>query len=349
MTRDGGKNWKDITPAALTPWSKVTQLEASHYDDQSAYASVSRFRVDDRHPYIYRTHDGGKTWQLITVGLADDAPIDTVREDPVRKGLLFAGSETSVWMSFDDGDHWQSLQLNLPHTSMRDLWIHDDDLIVATHGRAFWILDHITPLRQISEQTAGSSACLFKPAPAYRIRRDTNTDTPLPPDEPAGENPPDGAVVDYFVAKPASGEVTLEILDAKGKLVRRYSSSDQHEFTESELKALPIPPYWVRIPQTLPASAGLHRWVWDLHATPPDSLRHEFPISAIPFNTPRLPLGVRVLAGTYTAKLTANGVSQTSSLTVKMDPRVKTTPAELVQQFEMETELASMLVVLQTR
>ena len=343
VTRDGGKNWKDITPAALTPWSKVTQLEASHFDDQSAYASVSRFRVDDRRPYIYRTHDGGKSWQLITTGLRDDAPIDTVREDPVRKGLLFAGSETSVWMSFDDGDHWQSLQLNLPHTSMRDLWIHGSDLIVATHGRSFWILDDITPLRQISEQTAGSSAFLFKPAPAYRVRRDTNTDTPLPPDEPAGENPPDGAVVDYFMAKPASGEVRLEILDAKGKLVRRYSSSDQHEFTESELKALPIPPYWVRIPQTLPASAGLHRWVWDLHATPPDSLRHEFPISAIPFNTPRLPLGVRVLPGTYTAKLTANGVSQTTSLTVKMDPRVKATPAELAQQFEMETELASML------
>ena len=152
ITADGGKNWKDITPPALTPWSKVTQLEASHFDDQSAYASVSRFRVDDLTPYIYRTHDGGKTWQLITAGLPNDAPIDTVREDPVRKGLLFAGSETSVWVSFDDGDHWQSLQLNLPHTSMRDLWIHGSDLIVATHGRSFWILDDITPLRQIDEK-----------------------------------------------------------------------------------------------------------------------------------------------------------------------------------------------------
>jgi hypothetical protein len=343
VTRDGGKNWKDITPAALTPWSKVTQLEASHFDDQSAYASVSRFRVDDRRPYIYRTHDGGKTWQLITAGLPDDAPIDTVREDPVRKGLLFAGSETSVWMSFDDGDHWQSLQLNLPHTSIRDLWIHESDLIVATHGRSFWILDDITPLRQIGEQTLRSSAFLFKPAPGYRVRRDTNSDTPLPPDEPAGENPPNGVIIDYFLAQPAAGPVTIEILDAKGNLVRRYSSTDQREFTESELKALPIPPYWVRIPQTLPASAGLHRWVWDLHATPPDSLRHGFPISAIPFNTPRLPNGVRVLPGTYTAKLTANGVSQTTSLTITMDPRVKASPADLAQQFEMETELASML------
>ena len=343
ITHDAGKNWANITPPALTPWSKVTQLQASHFDDESAFASVSRFRVDDRRPYIYRTHDGGKTWKRITEGLAQDAPIDTVREDPVRKGLLFAGSETSVWVSFDDGDHWQSLQLNLPHTSMRDLWVHDDDLIVATHGRSFWILDDITPLRQIYPETAQSSAVLFQPAPAYRLRRDTNTDTPLPPDEPAGENPPNGAIVDYFLAQPASGAVTLEILDGKGKLVRRYSSADPPQFTEADLKALPIPPYWVRIPQALPASAGIHRWVWDLHAAPPDSLRHEFPISAIPHNTPRLPLGPRVLPGPYTVKLTANGKSYTASLTVKMDPRVKTSPAGLQQQLEMETELASML------
>jgi len=261
----------------------------------------------------------------------------------VRKGLLFAGSETSVWMSFDDGAHWQSLQMNLPHTSMRDLSIHDSDLIVATHGRSFWILDDITPLRQIREQTAGSSAFLFKPAPAYRVRRDTNTDTPLPPDEPAGENPPDGAVVDYSLAQPTSGEVTLEILDTKGNLVRRYSSTDKPELTEDDLKALAIPPYWVRMPRILPASAGMHRWVWDLHYAPPESLRHEYPISAVPHDTPRLPLGPSVLPGMYTVKLTANGTTYTAPLTVKMDPRVKTAVAGLEQQFEMETQLASML------
>src|ERR1700722_231258 len=194
VTRNGGKNWKDITPPELTPWSKVTQLEASHFDDESAYASMSRLRVNDLKPYIYRTHDGGKTWRPIAAGLPDDAPIDTVREDPARKGLLFAGSETSVWVSFDDGDRWQSLQFNLPHTSMRDLWIHDDDLIVATHGRSFWILDGITPLRQIGRIATGTFQVggvavggdfyPFKPALAYRVKRDTYTDTPMPPDEP---------------------------------------------------------------------------------------------------------------------------------------------------------------------
>ena len=198
ITRDGGKNWTNITPKELTAWSKVTQISASHFDEQTAYASVSRFRINDTHPYIYRTHDGGKTWQLITAGLPDFGPVDTVREDPVRKGLLFAGTENAVWVSFDDGDHWQSLQLNLPHTSMRDLWIHENDLIVATHGRSFWILDDIAPLREASAAIA-NAAHLFTPAPAYRIQRDTYTDTPLPPDEPAAANPPDGAIIDYYL------------------------------------------------------------------------------------------------------------------------------------------------------
>jgi photosystem II stability/assembly factor-like uncharacterized protein len=344
VTRDGGKNWKDVTPAELTPWSKVTQISASHFDDDTAYASVSRFRIDDRRPYIYRTRDGGKTWRLITNGLPDDAPADTVREDPVRKGLLFAGTETAVWVSFDDGDRWQSLQLNLPHTSMRDLWIHENDLIVGTHGRSFWILDDITPLRQISESLAKSDACLFKPAPAYRVRSNTNTDTPLPPDEPAGENPPDGAIIDYWLAQPASGPVTLEILDAQDKLVRRYSSTDQPEVAEEELKkTLAIPLYWVRMPKILSAGVGMHRWVWDLHYPPPATTRHEYPISAIPHDTPRLPLGPRALPGQYTVRLTINGHSYTAPLTVHMDPRVKTPLAGLEQQFHVETRLAAIL------
>ncbi len=343
VTADGGRNWKDVTPPAVTPWSKVTQLEASHFDDKSAYASVSRFRVNDLTPYIYRTHDSGKTWQLITSGLPNDAPFDTVREDPVRKGLLFAGSETSVWVSFDDGDHWQSLQLNLPHTSMRDLWIHASDLIVATHGRSFWILDDITPLRQIGEKALASSAWLSRPAPAWRVKRDTNTDTPLPPDEPLAENPPDGAVIDYYLAQPASGPVTLEILDAVGKLVRRYASTDPPEITEADLKTLSIPALWLRPSHILPATAGLHRWVWDLHATPPDSLRHGYPIAAVPHDTPRLPQGPSVLPGAYTVKLTVDGQSYTAPLTVKMDPRVKASPADLQKQSVAANQLAATL------
>src|SRR5208282_4786663 len=175
--------------------------------------------------------DGGKSWKLITAGLPDFGPVDTVREDPVRKGLLFAGTENAVWVSFDDGDHWQSLQLNLPHTSMRDLWIHENDLIVATHGRSFWILDDIAPLREAS--AALNSVHLFKPAPAYRVQRDINTDTPLPPDEPTAENPPDGAPLDYFLPA-ATDKVTLEILDAQGHLVRRFSSADKPEISEED-------------------------------------------------------------------------------------------------------------------
>jgi photosystem II stability/assembly factor-like uncharacterized protein len=342
MTRDGGKNWSNITPPELTPWSKVTQIEASHYDDQSAYASVSRFRIDDLRPYIYRTHDGGKTWKLITNGLPD-GPADTVREDPVRKGLLFAGTENAVWVSFDDGDHWQSLQLNLPHTAMRDLWIHEDDLIVGTHGRSFWILDDITPLRQITEATANSQAVLFKPGLAYRIRRSTWPDTPIPPDEPMAENPLDGAVIDYFLSKPASGPVTIEVLDAQGKLVRRYSSTDQPAERRADLEKQLIPLYWIKMPKTLSTAAGMHRWVWDLQYPAPTATRHQYPISAVPHATPREPLGPHALPGDYAVRLTVNGQSFTAPLTVKMDPRVKTPQAGLQQMFNLETRLASLL------
>lgn len=342
ITHDGGKNWSNITPPQLTAWSKVTQIEASHYNDQSAYASVSRFRIDDLRPYIYRTHDGGKSWQLIVNGLPD-GPADTVREDPVRQGLLFAGTENAVWVSFDDGDHWQSLQLNLPHTSMRDLWIQDDDLIVGTHGRSFWILDNITPLRQIKEATATSEAVLFKPALAYRARRSMWPDTPIPPDEPMAENPPPGAVIDYFLSKPAMGPVVIEILDAQGKVVRRYSSEDQPEITQAELEKQLIPLYWVKMPKTLSTGAGMHRWVWDLHYPAPTAAKHQYPISAVPHATPREPLGPHALPGNYTVQLTVNGQNFTVPLTVKIDSRVKTLPAGLQQMFNLERRLASLL------
>ena len=339
ITRGGG-HWSNITPPALTPWSKVTQISASHFGEQTAYVSVSRFRVDDLHPFIFRTHDGGTTWKQITDGLPDNSPVDTVREDSVRKGLLFAGTETAVWASFDDGEHWQSLQLNLPHTSMRDLWIHDNDLIVATHGRSFWVLDDISPLREMAPSISRSAAHLFKPAPAIRIRRDTNTDTPLPADEPTGENPPDGAVIDYYLANVSSGPAVLEILDAQDKLVRRYSSDDKPEQTQAEVEKQLIPLDWLKPQRTLSADPGMHRWVWDLRYPPPISTLHEYPISAVPNGTPRYPLGPLVLPGTYSVRLTAGGVTRTAELTVKMDPRVKVTAAGLREQFGLASQLA---------
>ena len=343
ITREGGKSWVKITPPELTAWSKVTQIAASHFDNDTAYASVSRFRIDDLHPYIYCTRDGGKTWQKIVTGLPEAGPVDTIREDPVAKGLLFAGTENGVWVSFDAGDHWQSLQLNLPHTSMRDLWIHNDDLLLATHGRSFWVLDDITPLRQLAV-AANADVYLFKPAHAYRVRRDTNSDTPLPPDEPAGQNPPDGAVIDYALGAPSTGPVTLAILDGSGKMIRHFSSEDKPEFTlESLGKTLTVPTYWVRLPATLSTAPGMHRFVWDLHEAPPESSEYGYPISAVPQDTPREPQGPSVLSGTYTVRLTAGGKTLTAPLTVLMDPRVTTPVAGLRQQHEIETHLVSLI------
>ena len=340
-THDHGAHWKDITPAALTPWSKVTQIAASHFDDRTAYVSVSKLRIDDLHPYLYRTHDGGATWQPIAAGLPDGSPVNTVREDPVRKGLLFAGTETAVWSSLDDGDHWQPLQLNLPHTSMRDLWVNGNDLIVATHGRSFWILDDISPLRQLASVTP-DAVTLFQPGAAYRVRRSTYSDTPLPIDEPQGENPPDGAVIDYSLPASISGVVNLEILDGSGKLVRHYASTDAPYATPGELAKQLIPLYWLKMPKALPASAGMHRWVWDLHATPPTATRYEYPISAVPHRTPRTPQGPLALPGTYTVRLTAGGKVLTAPLVLRMDPRVKATPADLMALHTAESKLATL-------
>jgi photosystem II stability/assembly factor-like uncharacterized protein len=340
ITRDAGQNWRDITPPDLTPWSKVAQLDASHFDPNTVYAAVNRFRLDDSRPYIYRTHDGGQTWQKITNGLPDDASVNVVREDPVRQGLLFAGSERAVYVSFNDGDSWQSLQLNLPATSMRDLVVHNDDIVVGTHGRSFWILDNITPLRQLSDQVTGSSAFLFKPGLAYRVRRNVNTDTPLPPEEPAGKNPPDGAIFDYYLQAAAAGPVTLQILDGSGKVVRSFSSADKPEVSTDQLgKELNVPLYWIRPPQILSAAEGSHRFVWDLRIPPPGSVRHDYPISAIVHDTPRYPLGPAVMPGTYTVKLEAAGQTLTQPIEIKMDPRVSTPTDELKQQFELASRI----------
>ncbi len=344
LTTDAGKSWTNVTPPALTPWSKVSLLDASHFDAGTAYAAINRFRLDDLHPHIYRTRDSGKTWQETVAGLPDDAPVNAVREDPVRKGLLFAATETAVFVSFDDGDRWLPLRLNMPATSIRDIAIHGADLIAGTHGRGFWILDDITPLRQWNAATAATSAFLFAPAPAYRIRRNQNSDTPLPPEEPAGKNPPDGAIVDFWLKDAPAGPVTLEILDHAGKLVRKYSSANQAAPSIAELaQELPVPLYWVRPPNILPSTQGMHRFVWNLHYPAPASLTHEYPISAIYEDTPRYPLGPSALPGLYTVKLTVDGKTLTQPLTVKMDPRVKTPPDGLRQQFELASKICAMM------
>lgn len=314
LTNDDGKTWQNVTPPTVTPWSKVVMIEASHFDVNEAYAAFERHQLTDYEPHILRTRDAGKTWAEITSGLPAGVYVQTVKEDPERRGLLFAGTERTVFVSYDDGDHWKSLQLNLPAASMRDLAIRGDDLIVATHGRGFWVLDNITPLRQWTDEVANADAFLFRPAEAFNVPAGSDNGTPMPRDEPLAENAPVGAIIDYFLKSDATGTVVLEILDPAGEVIRRYSSDDKPP--PVNLETITIPAFWVRTPEVLSARAGMHRWIWDLRPTPP----------------PR-PAGgggggggfgrgvASALPGTYTVRLTAGGKSYSQPLSVNMDPR----------------------------
>ena len=302
LTTDGGKHWTDVTPPQIGPWWKISLMEASHFDKNTAYAAVNTIRLDDLRPHIYRTTDAGKTWQEIVRGIPPNENVNVVREDPERRGLLFAGTERAVYVSFDDGENWQSLRLNMPATSVRDLIVKDDDLAVATHGRGFWILDNITPLRQLQPDEMGT--LLFKPQTALRVRWNFNTDTPLPPDEPVGENPPEGAMIDYSLGKNVSGPVTLEIKDAKGNVVRRYASTDPVPPPDPKLK---IPRYWVRPPQALSSAPGRHRFFWDLHGEPLPDAVPEYPMTAVPHKTAPRPTAPWIVPGNYSVVLTAAG------------------------------------------
>jgi photosystem II stability/assembly factor-like uncharacterized protein len=340
VTADGGVNWKNITPAGVGPWAKISIIDAGRFDNLTAYAAINTLRLDDLRPHIFRTHDGGKSWTEIVEGIPAGETVNAVREDPKRKGLLFAGTERAVYVSFDDGAHWQSLRVNMAVSSVRDLIVKDDDLVAATHGRGFWILDAITPLRQIDPASADQDAILFKPTTAWRVRWNTSVDMPWPKEEPTAPNPPEGASIDYYLKTAATGPVTLEILQSDGRLARRYSSTDPLTPVPDAASA-PAPVYWYRPPQALATTAGMHRFPWDVHYQPLTGLGGgdgtlgavptQLPIQAIPYNTVPAPTTPWANPGTYTIKLTVNGKSYTQPIVVKQDPRVKT-PALAMEQ-----------------
>jgi photosystem II stability/assembly factor-like uncharacterized protein len=336
VTHDGGAHWRDVTPPALTPWSKLSMLEASHFDTLTAYAAVNRFRLDDVTPHVWRTRDGGASWVEVVAGIGVHEVVNAVREDPVVPGLLYAATERSVYFSMDGGDHWQSLRQNLPATSVRDLVVHDRDLVIATHGRSFWILDDVTPLRQARQALAGGQPFLCTPALAMRVRANRNSDTPQPPDEPMGENPPDGAVLDWWFPQAPSGPVSLEILDAAGTLVRRFRSDDPQPDLPTDLQ---VPLYWMRRSRALPVAAGMNRFVWDLHGEPLAIPARDFPIAAVPGDTPAEPRGNWVLPGEYRVRLTVEGKRLERPLRMVMDPRVHTSTTGLKRQYELSLRL----------
>jgi photosystem II stability/assembly factor-like uncharacterized protein len=329
VTHDGGKHWQNITPPAISDWSKISLIEASYFDPAVAYAAVDRSRVDDQSPYLYRTRDYGATWQLVTAGLAAPAFLHAVREDPQTKGLLFAGTERGVYVSWDDGDHWQSLQLNLPVVGVRDLAIHGDDLIVATYGRAFWVLDNIGPLRQLSEVKSQTSPRFYRPAIAVRIDNDSFPEPPLPPDEPTADNPPAGAMIDYFLPA-AAASVQLEIFDSQKNLVRKFSSEDH----QPKYPPVPVADRWILKPEIPPKNPGMHRLVWDLRWTSsggPTSVDDEFYY--------HVPGGPKAAPGLYELRLTVDGKTQTQTLKLVMDPRSEATPEVLAEQVQLGRQI----------
>jgi photosystem II stability/assembly factor-like uncharacterized protein len=369
VTMDGGAKWTNVTPPQIKPWTRIFNMDAGHFDNLTAYAAANTLRLDDMNPHFWRTHDGGKTWTEINTGIAPGAVANSIREDPRKKGLLYAATDVQVWVSFDDGDHWRSLRGNMPAISVRDITIKDDstclcaDLVAGTHGRGFWILDDVTPLRQSAEARAAQAAneaYLFKPITAVRVRFATNSPTPWPPELPAGENPPPGGIIDYYLSASASGPVKLDILDAAGKLIRSYSSDERALNPDPAVdpvaydalcKRTPtapncgLPLYWPAPQQTLSTQAGAHRFTWDLRYNPVSddggagggggggaggAVPHRTYTSV---NAPWAP------PGSYMVRLTVNGKSYTQPLTLRLDPRVKTPAAGLAQLVSLTREM----------
>jgi photosystem II stability/assembly factor-like uncharacterized protein len=362
VTMDGGAKWMNVTPPVVKPWARVFNIEAGHFDTQTAYAAVNTLRLDDLNPHFLRTHDGGKTWTEIDNGVAPGAVVNSIREDPRRKGLLYGASDTQVWVSFDDGDHWESLRLNMPAISVRDIEVKDDstcmcaDLIAGTHGRGFWILDDVTPLRQYAEAKAATAAYLFKPEPAVRVRWGTNDPTPWPPELPAGQNPPPGAIIDYYLAANASGTVKIEILGAGGKVVRTYSSDEpvrnpdpavDPEAYDTLCQKTPnmpdcgLPLYWPAPQMRVETTAGMHRVMWDMHYDPigAGGGRGGGALGAVPHATYPAVSSPWAAPGAYTVRLTAGDKSYTQPIALKMDPRIKTPATGLAQLTSLTTEM----------
>jgi photosystem II stability/assembly factor-like uncharacterized protein len=362
VTTDGGATWSNVTPSAIKPWTRIFNMDAGHFDALTAYAAANTLRVDDRNPHFWRTHDGGKSWTEINHGMAPGAVANSIREDPRVKGLLYAATNTQVWVSFDDGDNWQSLKLDMPPVSVRDIEVKDDstclcsDLVAGTHGRGFWILDDVTPLRQVAAARAATSAYLFKPVTAVRVRFATNDPTPWPPEVPAGENPPPGGIIDYYLGAKASGAVRLEILTTSGRVVRSYSSSDSvanpHPALDSaaynrlcqRTPTAPdcgLPLYWPAPPMVISTEAGMHRVSWDLRYDPIPGIdmaggdamgavpRRTYPRGEAPWAPP----------GQYTVRLTVGGKSFSQPLSLRLDPRVKISPAGVTQLADLSRQM----------
>jgi photosystem II stability/assembly factor-like uncharacterized protein len=359
VTTDGGASWTNVTPPSIKPWTRIFNIEAGHFDANTAYAAANTMRVDDMNPHLWRTHDGGRTWTEINTGIAAGAVTNSIREDPRVKGLLYGSTDTQVWVSYDDGDHWQSLRINMPAISVRDLQLKDDsaclcsDLIAATHGRGFWILDNVTPLRAMA--TAGnapSSSYLVKPATAVRVRFAVNDPTPWPPEVPAGENPPAGAVIDYYLAANA-GTVSLQIVDAGGKVIRTYSSSDtipgpdpalnSEEYNKicernSNAPHCSVPLYWAAPNLSLSSRAGMHRFSWDMRFDP---IKGTSPAEsgAVPHRTYLVTTTPWAPPGSYTVRLVADGKTYAQPLKLVLDPRVKTPPSAMAEVAALSREM----------
>ncbi len=365
VTMDGGAHWRDVTPPAVAPWTRIFNIEAGHFDTGTAYAAANTMRIDDMDPHFFRTHDGGKTWTEIDGGLTPGAVANSIREDPREPGLLYAATETQVWVSFDDGGRWHSLRLDMPAISVRDIQVKDDstclcsDLVAATHGRGFWILDDVTPLRQAKEAMAatggGGVAYLFRPATAVRVRFGTNDPTEWPPELPAGENPPAGGIIDYYLAADAAGPVGLDILDASGAVIRSYSSDDPvlepdpaldpegYDRVCREDPGAPncnVPLYWPAPQRVLATDQGMHRFAWDLRFDPIGAEPREASgEGAVPHHTYPSVNAPWAPRGEYTVRLTVDGHASTQPLSLRLDPRVRTPAADLDRVAALSREL----------